>query len=51
MRKFLNDYGMPCDYSGFCAGTSCPIFFECQGAVKKSSKEKEAKKKEKKQIF
>lgn len=22
---------MPCDNSGFCAGASCPIFFECQG--------------------
>ena len=21
---------MPCDYSGFCAGTSCPQFFKCQ---------------------
>ena len=39
---------MPCDYSGFCTGTSCPIFFKCQGAVKKSSKEKEAKKGERK---
>lgn len=21
---------MPCDYSGFCAGISCPQFFKCQ---------------------
>ena len=21
---------MPCDYSGFCAGVSCPQFFKCQ---------------------
>ena len=21
---------MPCDYSGFCTGTSCPQFFKCQ---------------------
>ena len=21
---------MPCDYSGFCAGASCPQFFKCQ---------------------
>lgn len=21
---------MPCDYSGFCAGTSCPMYWECQ---------------------
>ena len=21
---------MPCDYSGFCGGTSCPQFFKCQ---------------------
>ncbi len=21
---------MPCDYTGCCAGTCCPIFFECQ---------------------
>ena len=22
---------MPCDNSGFCAGSSCPNFFKCQG--------------------
>lgn len=22
---------MPCDFSGYCAGTSCPNFFKCQG--------------------
>ena len=37
MKKFDDFTNMPCDYSGFCTGTSCPIFFECQGAVKKSS--------------
>lgn len=21
---------MPCDFSGYCAGTSCPRYFECQ---------------------
>ncbi|MEE3350759.1 MAG: hypothetical protein VZR09_12090 [Candidatus Gastranaerophilaceae bacterium] len=21
---------MPCDYSGFCAGTSCPMYWKCQ---------------------
>ena len=31
----IDDWGeieknMPCDYSGFCAGTSCPMFFRCQ---------------------
>ena len=27
----IEDYGnMPCDYSGFCAGMSCPQFFKCQ---------------------
>ena len=25
-----NDENMPCDYSGFCAGASCPQFFKCQ---------------------
>ena len=25
-----DDGNMPCDYSGFCAGTSCPQFFKCQ---------------------
>lgn len=22
---------MPCDFSGFCAGTSCPNFWKCKG--------------------
>ena len=22
---------MPCDFSGYCAGTNCPNFFKCQG--------------------
>ena len=22
---------MPCDNTGFCSGTSCPMFFRCQG--------------------
>lgn len=22
---------MPCDFSGYCAGTNCPYFFKCQG--------------------
>lgn len=22
---------MPCDFSGLCAGHSCPNFFKCQG--------------------
>lgn len=21
----------PCDFSGYCAGTSCPYFFKCKG--------------------
>ena len=25
-----DDGNMPCDYSGFCAGMSCPQFFKCQ---------------------
>ena len=25
-----DDGNMPCDYSGFCAGTSCPMFWKCQ---------------------
>ena len=25
-----DDCNMPCDYSGFCAGMSCPQFFKCQ---------------------
>ena len=25
---------MPCDFSGFCAGTSCPNFFKCKGSIK-----------------
>ena len=25
-----DDGNMPCDYSGFCARTSCPQFFKCQ---------------------
>lgn len=25
-----NDGNMPCDYSGICAGASCPQFFGCQ---------------------
>ena len=36
-RKFFEEThaletikNMPCDYSGFCAGTSCPQFFKCQ---------------------
>ena len=24
------DEMMPCDYSGFCAGTSCPLYWKCQ---------------------
>lgn len=22
---------MPCDTTGYCAGTACPMFFKCQG--------------------
>lgn len=22
---------MPCDFTGFCGGTSCPNFFKCKG--------------------
>lgn len=35
-KSFEKDYAleesknMPCDYSGFCAGMSCPQFFKCQ---------------------
>lgn len=25
---------MPCDFSGFCAGHSCPNFFKCKGSTK-----------------
>ena len=25
---------MPCDFSGICAGHSCPNFFKCQGSTK-----------------
>jgi len=25
---------MPCDFSGYCAGTNCPNFFKCKGSVK-----------------
>lgn len=25
-----NDGNMPCDYSGFCAGASCPMYWKCQ---------------------
>lgn len=28
--EMKNDGNMPCDYSGFCAGASCPQFFKCQ---------------------
>ena len=24
----------PCDFSGFCAGSSCPNFFKCKGFTK-----------------
>lgn len=29
-HEFKKLENMPCDYSGFCAGTSCPQFFKCQ---------------------
>ena len=42
-RDYMDDYSdedeweektfdemMPCDYSGFCAGTSCPLYWKCQ---------------------
>lgn len=29
-HKFKKLENMPCDYSGFCAGMSCPQFFKCQ---------------------
>lgn len=25
---------MPCDFSGYCAGTNCPNFFKCKGFTK-----------------
>ena len=25
-----DDENMSCDYSGFCAGTSCPLYWKCQ---------------------
>ena len=25
---------MPCDFSGFCAGSNCPNFFKCKGSTK-----------------
>lgn len=25
---------MPCDFSGYCAGTNCPDFFKCKGFTK-----------------
>lgn len=25
---------MPCDFSGYCAGTNCPNFFKCKGSTK-----------------
>ena len=25
---------MPCDFSGYCAGTNCPNFFKCKGSKK-----------------
>ena len=25
-----DDENMPCDYSGFCAGMSCPMYWKCQ---------------------
>ena len=25
---------MPCDFSGYCAGTNCPYFFKCKGFTK-----------------
>ena len=28
--EMADDRNMPCDYSGFCAGASCPQFFKCQ---------------------
>ena len=28
--EWEDDGNMPCDYSGICAGTSCPRFFGCQ---------------------
>ena len=29
-HEFKKLENMPCDYSGFCAGMSCPQFFKCQ---------------------
>lgn len=41
-------YGnMSCDWTGFCSGPSCPIFYECQGSTD-TKVEKEEKKGEKK---
>lgn len=25
------DGNMPCDYSGICGGTSCPMYWRCNG--------------------
>lgn len=25
---------MPCDFTGYCAGTNCPNFFKCKGSAK-----------------
>lgn len=25
---------MPCDFSGYCAGTNCPNFFKCKSSTK-----------------
>ena len=35
MEEMMRDYesNMPCDNSGFCAGTSCPIYFKCKGGT------------------
>ena len=29
-HEFKKLENMPCDYSGFCAGTSCPMYWKCQ---------------------
>lgn len=31
---FEDDYASnaPCDFSGYCSGTSCPHFFKCKGS-------------------
>lgn len=33
--EYADDFpgNMPCDNTGFCAGTSCPQFFKCQGGT------------------